>query len=214
MTAGISSNRPLNITIDILPRKSVAAGGGDEYVRGMRLTEEQMIKAMTHNDASFNGLFYVGVHSTGIYCLPSCKARQPLLRNIVFYPTREEAIAAGLRGCKRCYSDRYPDTLPSWVRPAINYMNEHRAEKLNESKLAKVAGVDITTMRRHFKQQVGVTPLQFHRKQRLRHAKQLLERGSDFLTAAYECGYESASGFREAFQREFGIAPGKVRAHE
>lgn len=173
-----------------------------------------MVTAMTANDASFNGLFYVGVHSTGIYCLPSCKARLPKLRNVVFYPTREEAIAAGLRGCKRCHSDRYPDTLPAWVRPVIQYMHEHRAEKLTESMLARIAGVDITTMRRHFKQQLGLTPLQFHRKQRLRYARQMLESGRDFLSAAYECGYESASGFREAFQREFGVAPGKVRIHD
>ena len=74
-----------------------------------------MVKAMLTNDSKYNGQFYVGVHSTGIYCLPSCKAKKPKLENVVFYPTREEAIAAGLRGCKRCKSEKFPDVLPEWL---------------------------------------------------------------------------------------------------
>lgn len=180
----------------------------------MKIAYDKMVRAMQTNDATYNGLFYVGVHSTGIYCLPSCKARLPLLKNVAFYETREEAIAAGLRGCRRCYSDRYPDVLPSWVKLVIHYMNNHRTDRITESTLAEIARVDITTVRRHFKQQVGLTPLAFHRKQRLQYARRLLEDGMDYLTAAYECGYESASGFRDAFKREFGLAPGKVRHHE
>ena len=71
-----------------------------------------MVQAMQQNDATFDGRFYVGVHSTGIYCLPSCKAKLPLLKNVVFYESREEAIAAGLRGCKRCRAAQFPDLLP------------------------------------------------------------------------------------------------------
>ena len=63
-----------------------------------------MVAAMRANDASCNGQFYVGVHSTGIYCLPSCPAKLPKLSNVKFYPSREEAVAAGLRGCLRCKS--------------------------------------------------------------------------------------------------------------
>ena len=168
-----------------------------------------MIEAMRHNDTTFDGRFYVGVHSTGIYCLPSCRARLPLLKNVTFYPTREAAIAAGLRGCKRCRSDRFPDVLPDWLGAVLAHMKARQSERLTEADLVRVAGVDISTIRRYFKQHHGLTPLAFHRKLRLEHARSLIESGADYLSAAFECGYESASGFRDAFVREFGQPPGR-----
>jgi len=175
-----------------------------------------MIEAMTRNDTAFDGEFYVGVHSTGIYCLPSCKAKLPKLENVVFYPTREEAITAGLRGCKRCKSEKYPDVLPGWLHSVLGYMRDHRAERLNEARLVEMTGVDISTVRRYFKSHLGKTPLAFHRALRLNYARELIEAGQDCLSAAFECGYESASGFREAFARHFGRPPGRYyvqRAH-
>lgn len=176
----------------------------------MKLTEEQMVQAMRENDAAYDGVFYVGVHSTGIYCLPSCKAKLPLRKNFSFYTSREEAIAAGLRGCKRCRSAQYPDVLPDWLHRVLDYMGAHPRERLTESDLATQAEVDISTIRRHFHQVLGVTPLAFHRRIRLQEARQLLAEGHDYLTAAFECGFESASGFRDAFSKEFGIPPGRT----
>jgi AraC family transcriptional regulator of adaptative response/methylated-DNA-[protein]-cysteine methyltransferase len=178
----------------------------------MKLSYNKMVRAMTDNDSSYDGKFYVGVHSTGIYCLPSCKARLPLLKNVVFYATREEAIAAGLRGCKRCKSETYPDVLPAWLHMALKHMRGHRSERLNEDKLIRMTGVDISTVRRYFKTHLGMTPLAFHRRIRINHARTLIESGSDYLSAAYECGYESSSGFREAFTRQFGCPPGRFYA--
>ena len=178
------------------------------------LTYKQMVRAMQTNDASFDGRFYVGVHSTGIYCLPSCKARLPLLKNVRFYATREEAIAAGLRGCKRCKSDRYPDILPEWVRPLISFMLDNRSNRINERMLSEVAGVNISTIRRHFRNHLGMTPMAFCRKVRLTYARELIESGMNYLAAGFECGYESSSGFRDAFVKEFGRTPGRMNAHE
>jgi AraC family transcriptional regulator of adaptative response/methylated-DNA-[protein]-cysteine methyltransferase len=180
----------------------------------MKPSYKEMVEAMTQSDATYDGKFYVGVHSTGIYCLPSCKAKKPKLKNVVFYPTREEAIAAGLRGCKRCRSEKFPDVLPDWLHSVLRFMRENRIERLNESKLIKMAGVDISTIRRYFKTHLGMTPLAFHRKLRLNHARRLIESGYDYLSAAYECGYESASGFREAFARQFGKPPGRFYAKQ
>jgi len=170
-----------------------------------------MVRAMRANDGAYDGRFWIGVFSTGIYCLPSCPAKTPLLKNVRFFATREEAIAAGLRGCKRCRSDRYPDVLPNWVGPSIQFMRRNVTVRIKEVDLAGAAGVDISTIRRHFKNHLGITPLAFHRKLRLRHAREMVGNGVDYLTAAYECGYESVSGFREAFVREFGVPPGRYR---
>lgn len=168
-----------------------------------------MVTAMQQSDSAYDGRFYVGVLSTGIYCLPSCKAKTPKLENVVFYASREEAIGAGLRGCKRCRAESYPDVLPTWLYQVLGYMKNHRSERLNEEKLALLSSVAISTVRRYFKQHLGITPLAFHRKIRLNHARLLIESGTDWLNAAYECGYESVSGFREAFFHHFGAPPGR-----
>lgn len=174
----------------------------------MKLSYRQMVEAMMCKDGRFDGVFYVGVHSTGIYCLPSCRAKKPLLKNVGFYITREEAIAAGLRGCKRCRSERFPDTLPPWLHSVLGYMREHRQDRLDELGLMRLSGVEISTIRRYFKQHLRSTPLAFHRRTRLNYARELIECGRSYLDAAFECGYESASGFREAFTKQFGKPPG------
>ena len=173
------------------------------------LSIQEMVGAMTTCNGAYDGRFYVGVISTGIYCLPSCKAKLPLIKNVVFYPTREEAIAAGLRGCRRCRAEQFPDRLPDWLHELLGYMKRHRNKKLSEADIMGMAGVDISTVRRYFKDHISMTPLAFHRKQRLNYARELIGSGMEYLGAAYECGYESSSGFREAFCRQFGKPPGR-----
>jgi methylphosphotriester-DNA--protein-cysteine methyltransferase len=172
-----------------------------------------MESAMKAKDPAFDGKFYVGVHSTGIFCLPSCRARPPLLKNVRFYASAQAARAAGLRACKRCRPDRFPDTRPDWVEQLTSFLRSHPGTRLSEGDLARLAGVDITTIRRYFKQQHHTTPLAFHRRIRLEHARELIAAGASYLTAAYECGYESASGFRDAFARQFGRPPGRMHEH-
>ncbi len=169
-----------------------------------------MLKAMINRNGSYDGKFYVGVLSTGIYCLPSCKAKKPKPENVRFYNTREEAVAAGLRGCKRCWSEKYPDILPDWVKRLINYLSENRAARIYERDLADIAGVNSSTIRRHFKAHLGMTPLAFNRYQRLEYAKAMLTAGESYLSVAYACGYESPSGFRTAFAKQFGQPPGSI----
>jgi len=168
-----------------------------------------MIRAMRENDRSFDGCFFVGVQSTGIYCLPSCRARLPLLKNVVFYATREEAIAAGLRGCKRCRAESFPDVLPGWLQRLLAYMREHRDQRLTETALREMAGVDTSTVRRYFREHLHTTALGFHRNLRLDRARELLKSGENYLAAGYACGWESASGFRDAYRRRFGRPPGR-----
>ncbi|MBN4056802.1 methylphosphotriester-DNA--protein-cysteine methyltransferase family protein [bacterium AH-315-J21] len=170
-----------------------------------------MARAMRESDGGFDGRFYVGVHSTRIYCLPSCPAKLPLLKNVRFYATRELAIAAGLRGCKRCKSEFYPDVLPAWYHAALKYMKANLTEKLDEEKLMRLTGVEISTLRRTFSKRIGQTPLAFHRELRLRQARKLIEDGADYLGAGFDCGWESASGFRAAFEKQFGVTPGSIR---
>ena len=169
-----------------------------------------MVKAITECDSRYDGKFYLGVITTGIYCLPSCKAKLPNLENVVFFNTREDAIAFGLRGCKRCKSDLYPNLLPNWLPAVIDHMKNIRNCKLDENILTEMSSTDISTIRRYFKEHVGMSPMAFHRRLRLEHAKKLIESGDDYFSAGYNIGYESSSGFREAFKKEFGMSPGSL----
>ncbi len=166
-----------------------------------------MIKAMKTNDCSYDGKFYVGVISTKIYCLPSCKAKLPYLKNVIFVKTREEAIARGLRGCKKCKSAKYPDVLPDWIPRLIKHFSKNVECRLTEQDLVEIARADISTVRRYFKSVHKMTPLAYHRKIRLANAKKKIEEGCNYLQAAYDSGFESVSGFRDAFIKEYNHTP-------
>jgi AraC family transcriptional regulator of adaptative response/methylated-DNA-[protein]-cysteine methyltransferase len=174
-----------------------------------KFTHEEMIEAVRSNDSSYDGKFYLGVKTTGIYCLPSCRAKRPNLENMVFFEDRRDAIAAGFRGCKRCRAESYPDVYPDWLVKILTIMRDERSQKIDERELTGLAGVDISTIRRAFKLHFQTTPLAFHRRIRLVFAGEKIGEGVNYLQAAYECGFQSASGFRDAFVKEYGIPPGK-----
>lgn len=170
---------------------------------------DEMVTAMVNDDNRYDGKFFVCVRSTGIYCLPSCKAKLPLLKNVMFVATRHEAVAAGFRGCKRCRAEFYPQLEPGWLNDLIGLMEGRLPGKLNEQEIASLVGVDISTIRRYFKRYLKTTPLAYHRTLRLDHARKLIESGVDALTAGLESGFESLSGFRDAYVKQFGQLPGE-----
>lgn len=172
-------------------------------------TFETMINAAKACDASYDGKFWLGVLSTKIYCLPSCKARFPLEKNIVFFSTREEAIKNGLRGCKRCKSEFYPFVEPQWLDKIKQYMGNNLTQKITETELVSIADVDITTIRRYFKHTQKTSLMAYHRKLRLSHAKELLEKGVDVKEVYQIIGYHSIEGFTHAYKKEFSSLPGE-----
>jgi methylphosphotriester-DNA--protein-cysteine methyltransferase len=174
------------------------------------LSREKMIDARLRRDASYDGHFYVGVQTMKIFCLPSCKARMSHVKNMVFFSTREEAIDAGYRSCKRCKPNLFPNVKPDWLKKIINHFNNNISEKIDEKTLVRITGADISTIRRHFKIHYQVTPLAFHRKLRLAYAKKLINQGMSFNELPSQCGFKSYSGFRTAFMKEFGHSPGEA----
>lgn len=176
-----------------------------------KLDYEQMFKSTIERDKEFDGLFYVGVLSTKIYCLPSCKARKPLKKNIIFFEKRKDAIFKGFRGCKRCRAEYFPDESPFWFDSVCTLLKNEIERKLTEKDLAQVASVNISTIRRYFKIRFQLTPLAFHRKLRLQYARKLIETGEKYRNVSSRCGFRSSSGFRKAFTKEFGLSPGQVQ---
>jgi methylphosphotriester-DNA--protein-cysteine methyltransferase len=169
---------------------------------------EIMLTAAKSNDASYDGKFWLGVKSTNIYCLPSCKARFPLENNIIFFSAREEAVKRNFRGCKRCKSEFYPFIEPKWIEKIKQYMSSILTRKITENELISIAEVDITTIRRYFKFYQKVTLMAYHRKLRISYAKRLLEGGTDVKEVFQMIGYQSMGGFLNAFKQEFGFLPG------
>ena len=174
------------------------------------LLHEEMVRARVTRDASYDGHFYVGVRTMKTFCLPSCKARLSLKKNMVFFSTREEAINARYRSCKRCKPDLYPDITPYWLDRVLYYMKSNVSQRINEKILVRVAGVDISTIRRNFKLHYRFTPIAYHRKLRLAYAKELISKGVNHNELPSQCGFKSNSGFRAAFSREFGYTPGEI----
>jgi methylphosphotriester-DNA--protein-cysteine methyltransferase len=178
-----------------------------------KLNQKLMFEAFKNCDNSYDGKFYVCVKTTGIYCLPSCKARLPYKKNIHFVETRNEAIQEGFRGCLRCKSEFFPDVKPKWLNIVKDYLDTAIENKIDENDLVKLALADISTIRRYFKNEYQLTPLAYHRRKRLQHAKDLINNGSNYINAAYETGFESVSGFRDAFYKEFAQTPGELNGN-
>jgi AraC family transcriptional regulator of adaptative response/methylated-DNA-[protein]-cysteine methyltransferase len=176
----------------------------------VKLTHEKMLRATLTRNQEFDGVFYVGVLTTKIFCLPSCKAKKPLPNNIKFFSNRENAIHEGFRGCKRCRAEFFPDISPKWFNPTYVYLSKEVERKLTENDLVKVAGVNMSTIRRYFKKRFNLSPLAYHRKLRLRYARKLIENGNNYLIVSNKCGFKSSSGFRKAFIKEFGFPPGEL----
>jgi AraC family transcriptional regulator of adaptative response / methylphosphotriester-DNA alkyltransferase methyltransferase len=176
-----------------------------------KLSHEEMVDARMRRDAFYDGHFYVGVQTMKIFCLPSCKARLSLVKNMVFFLTREEAINAGYRSCKRCKPDLFPNIIPDWLGKVILHFKNNISKKTDEKALVRITGVEISTIRRHFKNHYQVTPMTFHRRLRLAYAKKLIQQGGVSINELpSQCGFKSYSGFKTAFIREYGHSPGET----
>ncbi len=170
----------------------------------------EMERAWQARDAAYDGLFLLGVRTTGIFCRPTCPARKPLPRNVTYFGSADEAAAAGFRACKRC-RPLAEDEHPPWAKDLLAQIERAPTAPVTEAAL-RARGVDPTTARRWFRKHVGMSPAAFARARRVGSAHAALRSGGKLDDAVADSGFESHSGFREAFARVFGAAPGQARA--
>ncbi len=166
------------------------------------LTDDQRWQIALAKDRRFDGAFVTGVHSTGIYCRPSCPARAPYRRNVRFYATPVDAEAAGLRACKRC-SPATQSAEEACVLAAIAAIREQGAMTLNQ--LADLTGYSPTHFQRLFKRTVGLSPAAFARALREERVLRALEGGSSVTDALYDAGYSAPSRFYDDTKGRFGM---------
>ncbi|HXM00079.1 MAG TPA: Ada metal-binding domain-containing protein [Rhizomicrobium sp.] len=164
----------------------------------------------------FDGKFIIGVLTTGIYCIPSCSARQPKPENVRIFKTEDEAKAAGLRACKRCRPDLFYkgedenialfEGLQSRVRGALG-------EFPDASALAKACGVSQTKLGELFREHAHLAPASWLRRERVRAAyPQLLGGKARIVDVGYGVGFESESVYHRQFLALARMTPGAYRA--
>jgi len=170
----------------------------------------EMYRALLERDSSYEGVFYLGVRTTGIFCRPTCPAKKPKRENVEFFGSTREALTAGFRPCLRCTPMKPEGAAPEWLAGLIRNIEEDPARRWKDADL-RAAGLDPARVRRWFKRHHNMTFHAYQRARRLGLAIGQIRNGDDIMGTAYDHGYESLSGFRDAFAHLFGEPPGKSR---
>ncbi len=183
----------------------------------MHLDQDACYRAYRARDARFDGRFFGGVKTTGIYCRPVCPARTPKRENIDFYPSAAAAQAAGFRPCLRCRPETAPE-LGAWlgtsntVARALSLIEEGALDGGDVEALAERLGVGERQLRRLFRRHLGASPVAVAQTRRVLLAKQLLhETELPMAEVALASGFGSVRRFNEAFRELFGRPPGALR---
>ncbi|MGJ4843103.1 AlkA N-terminal domain-containing protein [Leifsonia sp. Le1] len=175
-------------------------------------------RAMSARDTRFDGQFITGVHSTGIYCRPSCPAVSPKPGNVTFYLTAAAAHEAGLRACKRCLPDAVPGS-PEWntrddlAARAMRLIADGTVEREGVPGLARRLGYTPRHLGRVLASELGAGPLALARAHRAQTARLLLA-GTDLsiTDVAFAAGFTSVRQFNETMADIYRTTPGAIRA--
>ncbi len=167
---------------------------------------DTMYHALVNRDASFEGIFFVGVRTTGIFCRPTCPAKKPARQNVDFFATPSEALLGGYRPCLRCTPMDPEQRPPKLIEQLRAEVERAPGGRLTDKELAALK-IDPSTARRQFQRHYGMTFQAYHRARRMGLALREVRKGSRVDEAQSGSGFESASGFREAFNRIFGESP-------
>ncbi len=173
-------------------------------------TESEMHRAVRTNDKSYDGIFLLGVRTTGIFCRPSCPARAPQPANVEYFASARDALLAGYRPCKRCRPLDANGRPPQWVDQLLAMVERAPGRRFTDADLL-AESIPPVRARRYFRAHYGMTFQAYHRLRRMGAALAELRRGADLSATAVDHGFESESGFREAFARTFGQPPGAAR---
>jgi AraC family transcriptional regulator, regulatory protein of adaptative response / DNA-3-methyladenine glycosylase II len=183
----------------------------------MDLNHDACYRAICLRDVRFDGRFFTGVKTTGIYCRPICPARTPRSENVTFFPTAAAAQEAGFRPCLRCRPETAPD-LGAWrgtsntVSRALALIELGGLDEASVDTLASRLGVGERQLRRLFRQHLGASPVAVAQTRRVLLAKQLIhETRLSMAEIAFAAGFGSVRRFNETFLALFGRPPGDLR---
>lgn len=172
-------------------------------------TDDDRWRIALAKDRRFDGVFVTGVHSTGIYCRPSCPARAPRRENVRFYAGPADAEAAGLRACLRCRPDAVARDEAA-VLEVLRLLREAEAPVSLEG-LGQATGYSPAHLQKLFKRATGLSPAAYARALRLERASEALSAGERVTDAVYAAGYGAPSRFYEASGERLGMTPSAWR---
>ena len=176
----------------------------------MLVTAPQQIdayyRALIERAADYVGIFYVGVKTTNVFCIATCRARKPKRENVVFYTSFKEALDAGYRPCKVCRPTENAHTMPPAITEALDWVRQHPKERLSDWQLRQ-RGLSPERIRRWFQQHYGMSFQAFQRSLRINTALEELKTGRSATDAALDSGYDSLSGFGYICKKLTGSAP-------
>jgi AraC family transcriptional regulator of adaptative response/methylated-DNA-[protein]-cysteine methyltransferase len=171
---------------------------------------DTMYRALVNRDPSFEGIFFVGVRTTGVFCRPTCSAKKPARQNVDFFSTPTEALHGGYRPCLRCKPMDPTERVPKLIERLRDEVERVPDGRLTDKELAAMS-IDPSTARRQFKRHYGMTFQAYHRARRLGLALREVQHGGRVGEARNGSGYGSESGFRDAFTRIFGQPPSAAK---
>ena len=167
-------------------------------------------QATLARDSRADGTFVLAVRSTRIYCRPSCPARRPLRRNVIFFRTREEAEKHGYRPCLRCRPNEISAAV-ALVQRAARQLSESSEENTSFGDVARALGTTPATLRRAFLRVTGLKPRELAEALRLKRFKAQMREGKSITDALYETGYGSSSRVYERSNSQLGMTPATYR---
>jgi AraC family transcriptional regulator of adaptative response/methylated-DNA-[protein]-cysteine methyltransferase len=168
-----------------------------------------MYRALSERDGSFDGVFFAAIRTTGIFCRPTCSARKPRPENVEFYPSVRHALVAGYRPCLRCNPMQPEGAAPQWIEKLIQRVEQNPSKRWKDADL-RAEDLDPARVRRWFLRHHGLTFQAYQRARRLGLALGRIRQGEKWEGVGYTHGFESASGFHEAFARTFDAKPNRA----
>ncbi len=177
------------------------------------MTEEEKWRASLSCDGDYDGRFFYGVKTTGIFCRPSCKSKNPKRENVIFFETADQARNNGLRPCKRCRPDllEFQPQKEKAEQIKLVYQQFFADQNHLKEELKKI-GLSRNRITQLFQLQYGKTPVEYLNEQRISCAQQLLVNTQDnILQIALQSGFESSSAFYTQFRKGSGVSPKEYR---
>lgn len=168
-----------------------------------------LYQALLARNANYDGQAYVCVATTGIFCRLTCPARKPKSENCTFYASITECIESGYRACKRCHPLGPMASADPVIITLLTALDEQPERRWSEANIQDM-GLDLSTVRRSFKRQFGITFLEMARQRRLREGFETIADGGKVIEAQIDARFESASAFRASFAQILGRAPGSL----
>lgn len=169
-------------------------------------TIDKYYQALLDRDQSYVGIFFVGVKTTSIFCIATCRARKPKKENVEFFSDFKDALDNGYRPCKVCKPTENANEAPDFVQTAIDLVKANPKSKVTDQQLREI-DISPEVVRRWFNKHYGMTFQAYQRMYRINIAYQELKGGKKTIDTAFDVGYESLSGFGYTFKKLIGKSP-------